>query len=121
MDKLLGGALLLGSLGLWEVLSLFDAKPDFIRLSNELISKVSGKRRGVSRHARTQQLHAAHAVLVMTAFFEAFEEQQLGVKLTAEDQELVTTFNPWSLDLPLPSVSRQYEENLQRVRTLYFS
>jgi hypothetical protein len=112
MDKVLGGALLAGSLGLWQVLDLFDAKPDFLRLSNELISKVSAKRRGVSRHTRTQQLHAAHAVLVMTAFFEAFDEQQVPVRLTAEDRELVVRYNPWDEPLPLPSVGRSYEENL---------
>ncbi|MFC3893912.1 NACHT domain-containing protein [Lentzea rhizosphaerae] len=121
MDKLLNGALLAGSLGLWQVLDLFDAKPDFLKLSNQLISWVSEKRRGVSRYTRTQQLHAAHAVLVMTAFFEAFEEQRLGVKLTAEDRELAISYNPWRLDLPLPSVSRPYEDNLQDLRALYFS
>ena len=119
MDKVLGGALLLGSLGMWEVLSLFDAKPDFLRLSNELISKASAKHRGVSRYTRTQQLHAAHAVLVMTAFFEAFEEQQVHVKLTKEDRELVARFNPWELELPLPSVGRSYEENLVVVARAY--
>ncbi|MFD9697826.1 NACHT domain-containing protein [Lentzea sp. NPDC059081] len=119
MDKLLGGALLAGSLGLWQVLDLFDAKPDFIRLSSELISKVSAKRCGVSRYTRTQQLHAAHAVLVMTAFFEAFEEQQTPVKVGAKDQELVARFNPWTLDWPLPSAARPYEENLAQLAPLY--
>lgn len=119
MDKLLNGALLAGSLGLWQVLDLFDAKPDFIRLSNELISKVSEKRRKVSRYTRTQQLHAAHAVLVMTAYFDAFEEQQLPIKLTAMDRELVATYNPWDLDLPLPSPGRPHEENLDRLSVHY--
>ncbi|MFJ5991625.1 NACHT domain-containing protein [Lentzea sp. NPDC092896] len=119
MDKVLGGLLLLGSLGMWEVLSLFDAKPDFLRLSNELISKVSQKRRGVSRYTRTQQLHAAHAVLVMTAYFEAFDEQQPHVKLTREDRDLVAKFNPWELELPLPSVGRSYEDNLVVLERTY--
>ncbi|MEU3645008.1 hypothetical protein AB0E59_16625 [Lentzea sp. NPDC034063] len=120
MDKVLGGALLAGSLGLWQVLDLFDAKPDFIRLSNELISKISSKRRGVTRYTRTQQLHAAHAVLVMTAFFEAFEEQQVSVKLAERDRVLVAgELNPWELELPLPSVGRPYEENLALLERLY--
>ncbi|WP_112268379.1 NACHT domain-containing protein [Lentzea terrae] len=121
MDKLLGGALLAGSLGLWQVLDLFDAKPDFIRLSNELISKVSARRRNVSRYTRTQQLHAAHAVLVMTAFFEAFEEQQGRVSVPPQDRDLVARFNPWDLDLPLPSVGRLYEENLAGIERLYYT
>src|SRR5690349_15856837 len=116
MDKLLNGALLAGSLGLWQVLDLFDAKPDFLRLSNQLISAVSEKRRGVSRYTRTQQLHAAHAVLVMTAFFEAFDEQQVKVKFAQEDRVLLAPYNPWELDLPLPSVGRPYEKNLEVLR-----
>ncbi|MGW6928640.1 NACHT domain-containing protein [Lentzea sp. NPDC054927] len=121
MDKLLNGALLAGSLGLWQVLDLFDAKPDFIKLSNELISKVSQKRRKVSRYTRTQQLHAAHAVLVMTAFFEAFEEQRVGVKLSTRNRDLVAQYSPWDLNLPLPSVGRPHEENLSRIREVYVS
>ncbi|GHH41393.1 NACHT domain-containing protein [Lentzea cavernae] len=119
MDKVLGGALLLGSLGMWQVLDLFDAKPDFVRLSNELLTSLSAKRRGVSRYTRTQRLHAAHAVLVMTAFFEAYEEQQFTVKLTPEDRELVARFNPWELELPLPLSSYPYEVNLAVLEGLY--
>lgn len=119
MDKLLGGALLLGSSGLHEVLSLFDAKPDFINLSNELLTKISPTRREASRYSRTQQLHAAHAVLVMTAFFEAFNEQRIKLKLDVKNQDLVTDFNPWNLALPLPSADRLYEDNLHLISELY--
>ncbi|MFD4636746.1 NACHT domain-containing protein [Lentzea sp. NPDC058436] len=119
MDKVLGGALLAGSLGAWTVLDLFDARPDFVRLSNDLLTKLSSRRRDESRYTRTQQLHAAHAVLAMTAFFEAYEEQQCAVTLTAEDRELVAAFNPWELELPLPSVGRSYEGNLARLSRLY--
>lgn len=117
MDKLLGGALLAGSLGLWEVLDLFDAKPDFLRLSNELLSRLAAQRRGVSRYTRTQQLHAAHAVLVMTAFFEAFGEQPVRVRLGAADREQLSAFAPWELHLPLPSADRPHEENLASMRS----
>jgi hypothetical protein len=119
MDKLLGGALLAGSLGLWEVLDLFDAKPDFIKLSNALLSKISAKRRGVSRYTRTQQLHAAHAVLVMTSFLETLKEQQLGVKRSLVRREVVTQYNPWNEDLPLPSADLPYEANLERIEHFY--
>ncbi|WP_394619250.1 NACHT domain-containing protein [Lentzea sp. JNUCC 0626] len=119
MDKLLGGALLAGSLGLWEVLSLFDAKPDFIKLSNELITKLSRTRREASRYSRTQQLHAAHAIVVMTAFFEACAEQQ--IKLDSSDERLTTSNSPWQMELPLPSADRPYEQNLMVVEHLYLS
>ncbi|MGW6442495.1 NACHT domain-containing protein [Lentzea sp. NPDC055074] len=119
MDKVLGGALLAASAGMWEVLSLFDAKPDFLRLSNDLVSWLSSKRRDVSRYTRTQQLHAAHAVVVMTAFFEAFAEQRVGVALAAKDRDLVESYDPWGLDLPLPSVGREHEKNLEAVAKQY--
>lgn len=122
MDRLLGGALLAGSLGLWHVLDLFDAKPDFVRLSNELLTKLSAKRRGVSRYTRTQQLHAAHAVLVMTAFFEAFDEQRVRMRLDERDRHLVDVDSgPWDLGLPLPSVGRPVEENLRALGEVYRS
>jgi hypothetical protein len=54
MDKVLGGALLVGSAGLWTVLDLFDAKPDFVRLSNDLLTGLAPRRRNVSRYTRTQ-------------------------------------------------------------------
>ncbi|USX54278.1 hypothetical protein ND450_09305 [Lentzea sp. HUAS12] len=111
-----------GSLGLWHVLDLFDAKPDFVRLSNELLTKLSAKRRGVSRYTRTQQLHAAHAVLVMTAFFEAFDEQRVRMRLDERDRHLVDVDSgPWDLGLPLPSVGRPVEENLRALGEVYRS
>lgn len=115
MDKVLGGALLAGSLGLWQVLDLFDAKPDFTRLFSELATKVSEKRRGLSRYSRTQRLQAAHAVIVVTAFFEAFRELELPFTFSAEDDEHVVPFAPFNRELPLPSAERPYEENLDRV------
>ncbi|MFD4668302.1 NACHT domain-containing protein [Lentzea sp. NPDC058450] len=119
MDKLLGGALLAGSLGLWEVLSLFDAKPDFLKLSNDLITKISPARREASRYSRTQQLHAAHAVVVMTAFFEAYAEQPVKLKLHGKNEDLVVGANPWSLELALPSAERPYEQNLLLFSSFY--
>ncbi|RSM85415.1 hypothetical protein DMH04_16805 [Kibdelosporangium aridum] len=82
LDKLLGGALLAGSgVDLWGLLGWFDAKAEFIRLSHELATKVSGRK--LSRYDRTQRLHAAHTVIVLVAFFEAFNE--LEFPLTTKD------------------------------------
>ncbi|HEX8865797.1 MAG TPA: ATP-binding protein, partial [Lentzea sp.] len=119
LDKLLGGALLAGSLGLWQVLDLFDAKPDFTRLFSDLVNKVSEKRRGLSRYDRTQRLHAAHAVIVVTAFFETFQSLGLWFSLTPEDDEHVVAFAPFDLDVPLPSAARPYEENLSEILSFY--
>ncbi|MGW4211048.1 NACHT domain-containing protein [Lentzea sp. NPDC004789] len=121
LDKLLGGALLAGSLGLGQVLDLFDAKPDFTRLLSDLANKVSEKRRGLDRYSRTQRLHAAHAVIVITAFFEAFRELELPFSFTAEDDEHVVQYNPFEQDLPLPSAGLSYESNLSTIHDYYMS
>ncbi len=82
LDKLLGGALLAGSgVDLWGLLGWFDAKAEFIRLSHDLATKVSERK--LSRYDRTQRLHAAHTVIVLVAFFEAFDE--LEFPLTTKD------------------------------------
>ncbi|MEV6235943.1 ATP-binding protein [Lentzea sp. NPDC051838] len=120
LDKLLGGALLAGSLGLWQVLDLFDAKPDFTRLFSDLANKVSEKRRGLSRYDRTQRLHAAHAVIVVTAYFEAFRALELPFALSADDDEHVVSFNPFELELPLPSAGLSYESNLSSIHDFYY-
>ncbi|ANZ40733.1 hypothetical protein BBK82_36815 [Lentzea guizhouensis] len=119
MDKALGGALLAGSLGLWQVLDLFDAKPDFTRLFSELVTKLSDKRRGLSRYDRTQRLAAAHAVVVMTAFFESLQALELPFRLSPADTEHVHGFAPFEQSLPLPKAGRPYEDNLRRIAELY--
>ncbi|PWK87392.1 hypothetical protein C8D88_104553 [Lentzea atacamensis] len=119
MDKLLGGALLAGSLGLCQVLDLFDAKPDFTRLFSELVTTVSDKRRKLNRYDRTQRLHAAHAVVVVTAYFEAFRAMELPFSFTAQDDDHVLSFTPFELPLPLPSASVSYESNLSAIHDFY--
>ncbi|MGN9808841.1 NACHT domain-containing protein [Micromonospora sp. BQ11] len=72
-DKLTGGALLAASVPVPALLGLFDAKAEFVRLGHDLVRTVSEKRSGLSRYGRTQRLEAAHAVIAVTAFFEALD------------------------------------------------
>ncbi|MGI5148417.1 NACHT domain-containing protein [Plantactinospora sp. CA-294935] len=74
LDNVTGGALLGAAVAAPAVLALFDAKAEFIRLSHELVGRLSEARSGLSRYGRTARLAAAHRVLVVTAFFEAFAE-----------------------------------------------
>ncbi|MCI4061934.1 hypothetical protein MRQ36_04875 [Micromonospora sp. R77] len=55
---------------------LLDVK-GFARLGQDLLQTVSEKRSGLSRYRRTQRLEAAHAVIAVTAFFEALGEADL--------------------------------------------
>ncbi|MEV0426904.1 hypothetical protein [Micromonospora sp. NPDC050495] len=76
-DRLTGGALLAASVPVPALLGIFDAKAEFVRLGHELVRSVSEKRSGLSRYGRTQRLEAAHAVIAVTAFFEALTEADL--------------------------------------------
>ncbi|MEV4519808.1 AAA family ATPase [Micromonospora tulbaghiae] len=80
-DKLTGGVLLAASVPVPALLGIFDAKAEFVRLGHELVRGVSEKRSGLSRYGRTQRLEAAHAVIAVTAFFEAFGESALPSEL----------------------------------------
>ncbi|SCL68710.1 hypothetical protein GA0070606_4856 [Micromonospora citrea] len=77
-DRLTGWSLLGASAaGVPGALGIFDAKAEFVRLGHELVRGVVEKRSGLSRYGRTQRLEAAHAVIAVTAFFEALDEIDL--------------------------------------------
>ncbi|MBQ1045040.1 MULTISPECIES: NACHT domain-containing protein [unclassified Micromonospora] len=76
-DKLTGGVLLVASVPVPALLGIFDAKAEFVRLGHELVRTASEKRSGLSRYGRTQRLEAAHAVIAVTAFFEALADLKL--------------------------------------------
>ena len=83
LDKFAGAVLLGGSaVGFPGMLSLFGAKSEAVRLGHELVRKLSERRGGLSRYSQTQRLEAAHAVLVVIAYFEAQETADLPVWFT---------------------------------------
>ncbi|WP_189082054.1 NACHT domain-containing protein [Mangrovihabitans endophyticus] len=84
-DLALGGALLAGTAaGVPGVLGLFGAKSELIRVGRVLVGGLGDRVRGSGRLDRTARLHAAHAVIVVTAYFEAFD--LVDADLTREDQ-----------------------------------
>jgi hypothetical protein len=128
LDNLLSGVLLGGSVfGALEFLGWFDAKSDFIRLSKELVGKASEKRRGMSRSDRTERLHAAHSVIVLVAFFEAFDELELPLDtrtldLTKARQLAVVGHGMMMIldtDVPLMRPEQPYEDFLRALGIWY--
>jgi hypothetical protein len=83
-ERVVGFLMLGGALGGSEVLGLFDAKNELVRLSRELV------RKAVERSApsldRTSRLEAAHTVIVVAAFFEGLAEVRLPVEITRGEQ-----------------------------------
>jgi hypothetical protein len=77
LDKIAGVGLLAAATLVPAVLGLLGAKAEAVRLGRDLLKSLSERRGGLSRRSRTQRLEAAHAVLVVTAYFEALEETAL--------------------------------------------
>jgi hypothetical protein len=74
-DNLLGGALAVATAGGSEAaVSLFDAKTEAIRLGHLVAEKITDVVRDQSRYNRTQRLHAAHGVLVVSSFFVSLDD-----------------------------------------------
>ena len=72
LDGLAGGLVRAASVtGAGFALGLFDAKSQLVKLSSDLVQGLSERASGLSRVARSERLAAAHAVVVLVAYFEA--------------------------------------------------
>ncbi len=60
-------------------MNLFDLKDEVVRFGHESVRRVSERRSGLSRYDRTQRLAAAHAVLVVSSYFEVLDRTDLPV------------------------------------------
>src|SRR5690349_7421739 len=83
LDKITGGALLGAVIAVPDALNWLDARAEFAQLSGELVSRLPDRLKGLSRFSRTQRIEAAHAVVVIAAYFEAFSQIELPVELRA--------------------------------------
>ena len=54
------------------VFDLFEAREQALRLLEKVLDKFGEKLRGVDRLTRTERIHAAHEVIRITAYFDAF-------------------------------------------------
>ncbi|WP_433185687.1 NACHT domain-containing protein [Actinoallomurus sp. CA-150999] len=108
LDTLTGGALLAATAGGTQfVLSLFDAKAEMAKVGGELVAGLAEKISGLGRFDRTQRLEAAHAVIVLTAYFEAIAECGLpDLDLDRAEQLAVATRGSAGSNPRLSSVTR---------------
>jgi hypothetical protein len=140
LDRLAGGMLLAASAtGVGFAATLFDPKLELARLSGDLVLKVRERMQGVSRLNRTERLTAAHAVLVLTAYFEMLGEVRLPfniqeLKLTAVEQVVLATESPTGgsrlaelaksllrVEVPTPAPQRPYEEFIAELKRFYWN
>ncbi|MCA2216080.1 NACHT domain-containing protein [Jidongwangia harbinensis] len=135
VDNLLGSALTIATAGGSDVaLGLFDAKAEMVRLGHVVAGRINDSVRGLGRYDRTQRLQAAHGILVVTSFFEAFDAAIRPTALPApdltRDDEIrlaagTRVDGDWlhrllSAPLPVPSPERSYAQ-LVRDLSAWFS
>lgn len=120
-------------------LDLFAARDELVSWGNLIAGSMRERLSGVSQMDRTERIEAAHAVLVVTALYEALGEELLGgggfdirtLALTkAEQSAIVVGGQPQTeyLDvirslvhspIPLPTPHRPYEVTLQELQRFY--
>jgi hypothetical protein len=140
VDKLLGGLLLaVSAVSGGFVVSLFIHGRQLASLSYSLVSALDERLQGLGRFDRSERLAAAHAVIVLTAYFEAlaeadrpFDSLELGFSKT-EQVAVMAAGVPESArlnrlaavllrtELPMPAPQRSFEETLGELRRFYRS
>jgi len=98
LDGVAGGLLLASPEPVTALFGLINARVEFVRVSRRLIRGFVERRQDLTRRTRTERLEAAHAVIVLIAYFEALHEalreagQQAAfadLELTAEEQATI--------------------------------
>jgi hypothetical protein len=126
--RLIDKASVLGLLGVGAI-DLFDVRAEVVKLGEGLIKGLRDRVGKLARYDRTQRLAAAHAVVVVTAYFEVLGELDLVPKglLTREDQVWLVDeepAHPWverliDAELPIPAPQRPYEDVLNDLAHRY--
>ncbi|MFD9903450.1 NACHT domain-containing protein [Streptomyces sp. NPDC059063] len=138
LDRLTSGALLVATGGGSQLaMSLFDATGELTRLSQSLLAGLGERARGLGRFDRTQRLAAAHAVVVLTAYFDTVTELDLPLARReftvgrADAVRLATGQAPHNgrlasltdellrAEVPTPSPHRPYEAQLGALEEFY--
>jgi len=82
------------------VFDLFEAREQALRLLEKVLDKFGERLRGVDRLTRTERIHAAHEIIRITAYFDAFGEAmgEWRVRFSAAEQVQMATQTPGDLD-----------------------
>jgi NACHT conflict system protein len=134
LDRVVGGR---KGVAAADVLNCFGVSGELVRFGRDLVGGFAARRQGLSRFDRTQRIQAAHAIIVITAYFEAVATSDLPfplneLELTRSEQvTLVADRTPRSgrlgalvgelLDtsIPLPTPQRPRDDTVRALRMLY--
>ncbi|WP_433361129.1 NACHT domain-containing protein [Actinoplanes sp. CA-142083] len=121
-------AVTLGSLGGND---LFALRGELIKWGNDAVSHLRERVTGVRRFDRTQRLVAAHAIVVVTAFYEALDVDLTAARLTAGEQVAIATsttamnrYADWvgilvDTPLPIPAPHRPFEATVRDLEQFF--
>ncbi|MEV6930729.1 hypothetical protein AB0M46_40435 [Dactylosporangium sp. NPDC051485] len=117
LNRLAGGVLLLAAPFTGVALSLFDAKGEANALLRDLLDRAPGRIRASRGRSHYELIEAAHTVLVISSYFDAFAElaRPLAQSLDLTDDERRRIAGHGLLDLaapPLPGATRGAAETL---------
>lgn len=120
-----------------DVLSLFGLSTELVRFGRELVGGFAERRQGLSRFDRTQRIQAAHAIVVITAYFEALAAAEVPLpleelELTSSEQVTVAADRSPRGDrvgalvgellhtsIPLPTPQRPREDTMRTLHVFY--
>lgn len=138
LDLLVGGVVrALSATGAGFVVTLFDPKSQLVKLSSDLVRGLRERASGLSRVSRSERLAAAHAVVVLVAYFEATSAVSLPFSLgdlditRGEQVSLVGGSMPGSdragdvatallrAEVPMPAPQWPYEITLMALHGFY--
>ncbi len=117
-------------------LSIFELKTEIVLYAHEVVRRISDWRTGLSRFDRSERLAAAHAVLVISSYFEAAAQADLPVSmerlaLTSAEQAALATGSKvpdgyveiieflLREPLPLPEPHRSHAEVRHKLASCY--
>ncbi|WP_433302903.1 NACHT domain-containing protein [Actinoplanes sp. CA-030573] len=87
VDAMTGGLLAGAAIAAPPLLGLLDLRAELARVSGELVNAASRAMTGSARRDRTERLAAAHAVIVIAAYFDALSDVDLSwARTTRHDQ-----------------------------------
>lgn len=118
---------------------MFAARDELVSWGNLIVGSLRERLSGVSQLDRTERIEAAHAVLVVTAFYEVLGEELLGsagfdlrtLALTKAELAAITTGGRLQdgylavvrslirAPIPLPTPYQPYEVILRELRCFY--
>ena len=138
LDRLAGGFLLAASgSGSGLALSLFGAKDELVRLSNELVRELGERMSGLDRFSRSERLAAAHSVITLAAYFDTLANANLPFKVRdlnlTKAEQAAMALNEAPLDnrlsvladsllrseVPMPAPQLPYEATVKAMRSFY--